>query len=218
MAVNLRSPQEENSVSQSKKKVSQVTLEGRFISFAGNPKKKPKKICLLTKEGEQQIKLAKKLRSLVREILVPGDWVQVQVKKTVKGKKRKNIKLKAKSIQHTTPRKPSEVFLPLETSQKPKKTKDCILVCQKSSCCKRGATKIQKAAVETLSAKGLDNEIAVKGTGCMKQCKKGPCMVFMPDKSRYIGVKAENVPILIDKHFDTELKPEPVLVGQLETQ
>lgn len=217
MTIAPRPPKEENSVSQSKKKVSQINLEGRFISFAGSPKKKPKQIRLLTKEGEHQIKLAKKLRSSIREILVPGDWVQVKVKKTIRGKKKK-VKLKAKSVQPTTPRKPSEVFLPLETDQKPKKTKDCIMVCQKSSCCKRGATEIYQAATATLATKGLEHEVAVKGTGCMKQCKKGPCMVFMPDKSRYIGVKAENVQILIDKHFDAKVNPKPALAGQVETQ
>lgn len=201
-------------MSKPKKKVSQVTLEGRFISFRGNPSKKPKQIHLLTKEGEQKIKLAKKLRSHIRESLIPGDWVQVQVKETRKGKK---VKRKAKSVQPTTPRKPSEVFLPLDFPQEPKKTKDCIMVCQKSSCRKRGATEIYEAAAETLAAKCLENEVAVKGTGCMKQCKRGPCMVFMPDKSRYIGVKAKNVPVLIDKHFDAKVNPEPALVGQAET-
>ncbi|OBQ32475.1 MAG: (Fe-S)-binding protein, partial [Anabaena sp. CRKS33] len=47
--------------------------------------------------------------------------------------------------------------------------------------------------------------VAIKGTGCMKNCKAGPNLV-MPDKTRYSKVKAEQVPALINKHFPGEIR------------
>jgi (2Fe-2S) ferredoxin len=41
----------------------------------------------------------------------------------------------------------------------------------------------------------------------MKQCKTGPCVVFMPDKSRYTGVAPKEVSTLVEKHFAAKLKP-----------
>lgn len=84
------------------------------------------------------------------------------------------------------------------------------MVCQKSSCRKRGAADVSQAINATLDAKGLTDEIAIKGTGCMKQCKKGPCAVFMPDKERYVKMKPKQVPELIEKHFPAKLQPEAV--------
>jgi (2Fe-2S) ferredoxin len=60
----------------------------------------------------------------------------------------------------------------------------------------------------SLRDRGLEDQVAIKGTGCMKQCKSGPCVVFMPDKSRYTGVAVKEVQILVEKHFTAKLKPE----------
>lgn len=88
------------------------------------------------------------------------------------------------------------------------KAKACVMVCQKSSCRKRGADEVCQALTESLSDRGLEDKIAIKGTGCMKQCKQGPCVIFMPDKSRYTGIAPQEIPTLVDKHFPAKLKPE----------
>ena len=87
-------------------------------------------------------------------------------------------------------------------------TKTCVMVCQKSSCRKRGADQVCQAITESLRDRGLEEQIAIKPTGCMKQCKQGPCVVFMPDKSRYIGVSPNEINQLVEKHFAAKLKPE----------
>ncbi|HBY80813.1 MAG TPA: NADH:ubiquinone oxidoreductase, partial [Cyanobacteria bacterium UBA11148] len=88
------------------------------------------------------------------------------------------------------------------------KPKASVILCQKSSCRKRGAAEVHQAVIESLGDRGLGEQVAIKDTGCMKQCKYGPCMVFMPDKSRYTEVRAKDVPMLVEKHFASKLKPE----------
>ena len=190
-------------MSKPKKKVSKFTLEGRFIGFVGDPEKRPKRLRLFAAEGEHYIKLSKDLRRSLPEILVPGDWIEISGKKTFKGKSGK-LKLKAERVQQAAPGKSEGVFQPQVA---PQKTKDCIMVCQKSSCCKRGAKEVFQAVNDSLQKYGLQEQVAAKGTGCMKQCKKGPCVVFMPDKSRYINTEPKNIPMLIEKHFAAKLKP-----------
>ncbi len=186
---------------------SKQLLEGRFIGFGEKEETKPKYLQLATKEGEKSIKLPKKLQNSVSGLLTPGDWLQVGVKQTINPKKGE-VKLKAKYLLPSTPGKAVGVFKPTEKPNK--KTKDCVMVCQKSSCCKRGAADVSRAISKALEEKGLAGEIAIKGTGCMNQCKKGPCVVFMPDKSRYIQVKSKQIPELVEKHFANKLESAKV--------
>jgi len=45
--------------------------------------------------------------------------------------------------------------------------------------------------------------VNIKLTGCLKQCKKGPNLVVMPDKKHYNQVAPQDVPSLIERHFAT---------------
>lgn len=83
---------------------------------------------------------------------------------------------------------------------KKRRSQDTILVCQKSDCCKRGANALMRALQTELNDRGLDQQVAVRGTGCMKQCKAGPALV-MPDKSRYTRLRPDQAAALVDKHF-----------------
>lgn len=83
---------------------------------------------------------------------------------------------------------------------KKRRSQDTILVCQKSDCCKRGANALMRALQTELNDRGLDGQVAIRGTGCMKQCKAGPALV-MPDKSRYTRLGPNQAAALIDKHF-----------------
>jgi (2Fe-2S) ferredoxin len=65
---------------------------------------------------------------------------------------------------------------------------------------KRGGKALCQALESELRNSGLADSVTIKGTGCMKNCKAGPNLV-MPDKTRYSRIKAEQVPMLIDKHF-----------------
>jgi (2Fe-2S) ferredoxin len=53
----------------------------------------------------------------------------------------------------------------------------------------------------SLEEKGLKEAVNIKLTGCLKQCKKGPNVVVMPDKKHYSQVAPQDVPSLIERHF-----------------
>jgi len=97
----------------------------------------------------------------------------------------------------------TEVISPTATKtvKAPAKTQTKILVCQKSDCQKRGGAAVCKALETALNARGLEGQVTVQGTGCLKQCKAGPNIVVMPDKTRYSRIKPAEIPAIIDKHF-----------------
>lgn len=200
------------------KDVSAFSLEGRFLSFELADGYKRKYLRLATSEGEWCIKLAKYLRSSFELNLVPGDWIHVVGEKNFNYKTGK-IKLKAERVIPASA-SPEPVSIPVLAQPAKTKTKASILVCQKSTCMKRGGTAVCQALEAVLSDRGLENQVAIKGTGCLKQCKAGPNLVVMPDKSHYSRIQAEQIPELINKHFpdasvDEQTKPaELAVVGR----
>lgn len=185
-------------------KISAFSLEGRFIGFVGDLEEKPKRIRLATAEGERYIKLSKELRHSLREALQPGDWLKLSGEQKYQYKTGE-LKLKADQVILRTPSPQQKVSEPAPAAPR---TKACVMVCQKSACCKRGAREVLESLTESLRDRGLEDQVTIKGTGCMKQCKLGPCVVFLPDKSRYTKVAPKEVIGLVDKHFTAKLKPE----------
>jgi len=200
--------------------VSAFSLEGRFLEFEFKDGYR-KYLRMATSEGECCIKLAKYLRSSFELSLTPGDWVQIVGEKKLNYKTGK-LKLKAERVVPTTVSHDSTSML---VEVKPAKTKPqaSILVCQKSSCMKRGGNAVCQALETALGDRGLEDRVAIKGTGCLKQCKAGPNLVVMPDKTRYSRIQADQIPELIDKHFATEskdekqAKPREIAVVNVET-
>ncbi|AFZ14932.1 hypothetical protein Cri9333_4137 [Crinalium epipsammum PCC 9333] len=190
---------------------STFTIEGRFLGFEIEDGYKLKRLRLGTAEGEQSIKLSKDLKTRLRWDLTSGAWLEITVEKKLDLKTGK-LKIKASRITPVIPKncetnRPSVVDLNAKASA-PAKTKAPILVCQKSDCMKRGGKAVCQALAESLRDRGLDDQVAIKGTGCMKQCKAGPNIV-MPDKTRYTRIGAEEIPDIIDKHFPTQPACQP---------
>ncbi|MEH1943513.1 MAG: (2Fe-2S) ferredoxin domain-containing protein [Nostoc sp.] len=195
--------------------VSEFCLEGRFINFVIKDGYKLKGLLLGTHEGECYIKLAKHLRASFDLRLPAGTWLQVVGYKEYDIKKDK-VTLKAERVMAArsemaivqtiaAPQEPPSID---NVKVKPAKAKATILVCQKSDCMKRGGKGVCQALEAALSDRGLEDQVTIKGTGCMKNCKAGPNLV-MPDKTRHSRIQAEQVPALMDKHFgDKSLSAE----------
>jgi NADH:ubiquinone oxidoreductase subunit E len=81
------------------------------------------------------------------------------------------------------------------------KSETRILICQRPDCMRRGGQAICQALKSALSDLNLEDQVSLRQTGCMKQCKDGPNIIFMPDKTRYSGISPEQVPELVEKHF-----------------
>ncbi|HEY9622757.1 MAG TPA: (2Fe-2S) ferredoxin domain-containing protein [Crinalium sp.] len=180
-------------------------LEGRFLGFAAKDSYKLKYLRLATATGEYVIKIDKELRSTLWRALIPGEWVQVSGYQ--KGDRDLGTaKLKAYQVTAIPPGSTATLLPPSAPAQAPTPKagtpKANILICQKSDCCKRGGGAVANALQEVLSDRQLTDQVAIKGTGCMKQCKTGPHIV-MPDKTRYSGIKPSAIPGIIDKHFQS---------------
>lgn len=202
---------------------SEFMLQGQFLSFAAKDGYKLKYLRLATPDGEQWIKLPKELRGSLYRSLVPGSWIQVYGYRKVCLKKG-TIALKAYQVNPVVggmngageikldPVQFTSAIDPIPQVAAQTETKpECILVCQKSDCCKRGAKALVAALQTELDDRGLSDQVKIKPTGCMKRCKAGPNLV-MPDKTRYCQIHAREIPALVDKHF-TVTAPASVLVG-----
>lgn len=200
-----------------KLELTEFCLEGRFLDVVIKDGYKLKGLLLATAEGEFYIKLAKNLRFAFDWRLPKGTWLQVIGTKKFDAKTGE-VKLKAEQVMAARTVQPEaannidveESFTRNNTQTTTKKTKATILVCQKSDCMKRGGQAVCKALETELGDRGLTEQVTIKGTGCMKNCKAGPNLV-MPDKTRYCRIQATQVSVLIDKHF-----PESSPQDQLE--
>ncbi|MBD2495652.1 (2Fe-2S) ferredoxin domain-containing protein [Nostoc sp. FACHB-280] len=183
--------------------ITEFCLEGRFIDFVIKDGYKLKGLKLETSEGECYVKLAKHLRAAFDWRLPKGTWLQVVGTKKYDDKK-SEFTLKAERVMAARSDL-GRVALqepPANTVAKVKsaKAKQTILMCQKSDCWKRGGKEVCQAFEAALSDRGLEDQVTIKGTGCMKNCKAGPNVV-MPDKTRYNRIKPSEVASVMDKHF-----------------
>lgn len=175
-------------MSKCKQEVSKFCLEGRLLNLELEDRQ-IKYLHLATVDGEFEIKIGKQLRTIWDLHLLPGDSIQVVGKKKFESKSGK-IKLKADLVLPTT----------VTVASIPVKTKEKILVCQKSDCWKRGSKAVCQALIAGLSDRGLSEQVTIKETGCMKNCPAGPNLV-MPDKTRYSRIKVAQIPQLLERHF-----------------
>ncbi len=201
-----------------RKEVSEFCLEGRFLDFVIKDGYKLKGLLLGTSEGERYIKLAKHLRHAFDLRLPLGTWLQVVGEKKY-DTKTGEVKLKAERVMaclqevQTTEEVVPAPVKPIKQNKQEKSVKSKnILVCQKSSCMKRGGKKLCQALAASISERGLEDQVSIKGTGCMKKCKAGPNLI-MPDKTRYTKIQAEQVSTLMDKHFGPKEQVEIPLPG-----
>ncbi|MEH2253511.1 (2Fe-2S) ferredoxin domain-containing protein [Nostoc sp.] len=196
--------------------VSEFCLEGKFIDFVIKDGYKLKGLLLATHEGESYIKLAKHLQVAFDLRLPPGTWLQIVGYKkhdlkngtvTLKAERVMAARSEMVRVETITPvQEPPSID---NVKLKPAKTKATILVCQKSDCMKRGGQAVCQALEAALSDRGLEDQVTIKGTGCMKNCKAGPNLV-MPDKTRHSRIQASQVPTLMNQHFgDKSLSAQP---------
>lgn len=186
--------------------MTEFQLEGQFLRFELEDGYKLKWLWLATPEGEQCIKLSKESRASVGRVLTPGEWVRVVGRQKMDGDTGAT-KLKAEVIVPIAPR---QLDQPIErTAQEPStpaklQQKVTVLVCQKSDCWRRGGQAVCQALESAFADRGLVDQVTVRKTGCMKQCKSGPNVVVMPGKTRYAHIRPEEIPALVERHFPAQ--------------
>ena len=178
--------------------ISQFRLVGQLESFVIKKGDKVKYLRMKVEEKEYWLKIPKKLRPEIDLNMMPGTWLEITGNREFK-KKKSFFELEASQIKLLpNPDIPCAVIVSEPESSSVGK----ILVCQKSSCWKRGGQSFCQRLEQELEEQGLSDRIKIKLTGCLKQCKKGPNVVIMPHKARYCQVKPCEVEELLSRHFN----------------
>ncbi|MBW4621084.1 MAG: (2Fe-2S) ferredoxin domain-containing protein [Cyanosarcina radialis HA8281-LM2] len=179
--------------------VAELKVAGQFLGFLFKDGYKIEYLRLGTPQGEFWFKPAKELRPVLEGYLNPGDAIEIggEGKRDLKSGK---LKLKAYEVKRAGERE-EERGREGERERTELSKNASILICQKSDCQKRGGKAICEALEAGLRDRNLSEQVKIKGTGCLKQCKAGPNLVFMPDKTRYSKVSPAQIPNLIAKHF-----------------
>lgn len=170
-------------------------LHGQLLAFVIKDGYKVKYLRVAVENTELWIKLPKNVRKNLDPRLNPGCYLNIEG--TQKLHKPGKTKFTAEVVELAQ----SSASKPLKTNPKPEKAQARILVCGKSACRKRGGGQVCQILEEKLRDRGLEDQVQIKTTGCLKACKKGPNMIVMPDKTHYRQVEAHEVPGIIEEHF-----------------
>ncbi len=177
--------------------VSEFTIVGQLEDFIGKSDNCIKYLQLTTEEEEYSIKVAKEVRSKLAKHLKPGCWLKVtgmRKNEIHKGK----VKYKAYRVELLpSPNLVSDKAVPSTKT----KLKAKVLFCHKSTCWKKGGKATCQFLKNELEKRGIADQVEIKTVGCLKQCKKAPNMVIMPDKARYHNVNPKQVPLFIEKYL-----------------
>jgi (2Fe-2S) ferredoxin len=124
----------------------------------------------------------------------PQDWVQVSgrgrfdaasgqmVWKVRRLAKAPEAGHKKDESQHLAP-----AVVPLLVSpatKKPSAKPMQVLICQKSSCRKRGSQAVKDAIAQVLTETGCSDQVKLKDAGCMSCCKRGPHVKLIPPRAQ----------------------------------
>ena len=175
-----------------KEQISEFSLVGELVGFVLKDGYKVKYLKLKVSEREYWIKVSKEQRSQLNSSIVTGSYLEVVGTSRLCLKTGK-LTLEADRITQNIGEEASKSI--------PKKSCTKILICEKSDCWKRGGRKVHEAITKALKEKGLDDSVEIKPTGCLKQCKKGPNLVVLPDKAKYSHVQPQEIPSLLERHF-----------------
>ncbi len=75
----------------------------------------------------------------------------------------------------------------------------CISICAGAGCVASGADEVIAAFKKEIEKQDLSAKVDTKGTGCPGFCERGPVMVIYPEEICYLGVKAIDVPEIVEQ-------------------
>ncbi|NJL02545.1 MAG: (2Fe-2S) ferredoxin domain-containing protein [Spirulinaceae cyanobacterium RM2_2_10] len=169
-------------------------LDGEFIGFVGHTEK-PKYIHLGCEERVMQVKLAKNLRSLLATTLEPGTRLRVSGRAKLE---RRNGQLSLKAERVALLSESDGTSVDAELSTTPGSDRIKILVCQKSKCRKRGGQRIYEAIEAAVRDRGLQAQVTLKSSGCLKRCSSAPNL--LAGKQRYKSVRLKDVSAILGEY------------------
>lgn len=205
--------------------LSQFIVIGTLKDFEKKSKNQIKSLEIVAEDGTYSIKIAEELKNeklskkLKKGCLLKVVGIRKNDPKKGKTKyKAYEIELLDKSVQPAALKKESanpvapsispntrkEAAKRPSTKFKSAKPKAKVLFCKKSTCWKKGGKEAYESLKAQLRDRGIASQVEVKTVGCLKQCKKAPNMVMMPDKARYSKVNSKQISGLINKHISSK--------------
>ncbi|MDR1961283.1 MAG: NAD(P)H-dependent oxidoreductase subunit E, partial [Gracilibacteraceae bacterium] len=86
-----------------------------------------------------------------------------------------------------------------------------ILVCAGTGCASSGSVRLIEIVREEIAARGLDENVRVRSTGCHGFCEQGPIIVIEPDKTFYTKARPSDIREIIEKDVIGGAKVERML-------
>lgn len=166
--------------------VSEFTVVGKLENFVISSKGRIKQLSLSTPQEDYSIEVAKSSSNLSQH-LKPGCRLKITGMRKYK-LHQAEVEYKAYSIELLSEQLPAKAIAD--------KIRGKVLVCQGSSCSKKGGQTVGKILQAELKAQGLSDRVVIKTTGCMKQCKQAPYIV-MPGRKPYSRVQPRQVRQLV---------------------
>jgi Thioredoxin-like [2Fe-2S] ferredoxin len=194
----------------SKTRKSAVCLVGQLEEYELGKSGKVRSLSLVTSEEPQRVKLIVKLtkasrfdllRGTLEGLVEKGAWLEIIGEQKVdsdgspKGFKAKGLKV----LSCPTKTKKPVLEDSVSVVSKPLAATSKILICQKSSCRKRGSLAVQHALEQELGDRQLSDQVTVKATGCLKNCSKGPNLII--NKTSHRNVTVKDLAKLLDHYF-----------------
>ncbi|MBE9060821.1 (2Fe-2S) ferredoxin domain-containing protein [cf. Phormidesmis sp. LEGE 11477] len=145
----------------------------------------------VNKTKSYQIRLDKDIREAASDSIEAQDWIKI-AGRGKPDKKTGKIVWKADTIKKISLRKVAKIKEKVETRSQSAPSKSLasakakparVLVCQKSSCRKKGSQKVSAAIEDAIAKAEAAENVIVKSTGCLKCCKTGPTVVVLPASS-----------------------------------
>jgi NADH:ubiquinone oxidoreductase subunit E len=166
-------------------------LEGRYIGELKSPKGKFKGLRLQTARQEYSIRLPKHLVPVLIHELEPGSPARVWV----------IPKKEAWVALNLVPLSPKALAAePLSTAQPRPEKPQRVQVCSRGSCCKRGSREVYQAMEDAIATNPSLSNIRLESSGCLKECKKGPCIRLASTGKVFTRVTPENAPAILTEH------------------
>jgi (2Fe-2S) ferredoxin len=186
---------------------SSFRLVGQLEGYEASKSGKVRSLSLATSEEVKQVKLTQSsrldlLQGTLNGLISQGIWLEViGQQKNYSDGTLKSLKAQQLRVLQDFADTEKPAIAPGKPLSQPSVASSKILICQKSSCRKRGSLAVQHALEQELSDRQLSPQVCVKSTGCLKHCSKGPNLII--DKTPYRNVTVKDLAKLLDRHFVT---------------
>jgi (2Fe-2S) ferredoxin len=86
---------------------------------------------------------------------------------------------------------------------------------ERASCARRGSEDLFVRLKRLVSARGLEHEVIVSRTGCLKHCSRGVTVAVYPENVWYAGVGAADLEEIVDTHLRDGIPIERLLMPDI---